>query len=202
MSKNLILVIKKLLILFSVCAFLSVHADNEKSVSINTKPESLLERIVDSYVNSSMTNETLKHLLDAKMYLSTAEHDLLVSHDKESAKIDINNSIAYLKDAEKTAQAETKVKIVRLVQKLEFLDKKVAQEKITDQDSKMDELLITAQNNLISAKSSEDASLESKQHLDEIINKIQSLRDKVEYANLRDDYESAMIFLSQIIHGL
>ena len=41
------------------------------------KPKSLLQQLVDSYLDSSATNTVLKHLLDSKMYLSTAEHDFL-----------------------------------------------------------------------------------------------------------------------------
>ena len=33
------------------------------------KPKSLLQQLVDSYMDSSATNTILKHLLDAKMYL-------------------------------------------------------------------------------------------------------------------------------------
>ncbi len=81
-----------LALFFSLLFVSLVYAD---APIAEKKSESLLQQLVNSYVNSSKEDNALRHLLDAKMYLSTAEHDLLVSHNKESAKGDIESSLRY-----------------------------------------------------------------------------------------------------------
>ncbi len=169
---------------------------------VKTKPDSLLKRLVDSYVNSSKTDQTLKHLLDAKMYLSSAEHDLLVSHNKKSAQRDIENTLSYLVEAEGAAKPETKAKIIDLINRLKLLETKTMQEKVVGQDSQVDQLLSMAQVKLIDAQKSTDISASTKKRIDEINSKLQELRNQIEHANLREDYEAAMNTLNSIIHGL
>jgi len=186
------------LILFSLVFGLGTTAAEEK----NPKPESLLQRIVDSYVDSSNTNETLKHLLDAKMYVSTAEHDLLVSRDKESAQLDIENALAYLIEAESAAKPDVKNQISLLIPKLKSLEKKILKEKLDDQDNQVDVLLKTAQEKLFETHNIDHVTESTKKKIKEISFSIQALRQKIEHNNLRDEYEAIMHSLNDIIHML
>ncbi len=181
-----------------IVSFMFVTNAEEK----DNQPESLLQRIVDSYVDSSNTNETLKYLLDAKMYVSTAEHDLLVSQDKERAQVDIENAIAYLIEAEGVAKPDVKKQISFLIPKLKKLEKKTLKEKLIDQDSQVNFLLKEAQKKLLETHSLDHVSESTKQKIKEISSSIQELRMKIEHSNLRDDYEKIMNTLNNIIHLL
>ncbi len=181
------------LVLFGFCACAEENSP---------KPESLLQRIVDSYVDSSNTNQTLKYLLDAKMYVSTAEHDLLVSHDKESAQVDLENALSYLIEAEEVAKPEIKNQISLLIPNLKSLERKTLKEKMVDQDDKIDLLLKTAQSQLLEAQNIDHISQSIKQRIKDIRFSIQELRAKIEHNNLKEDYEAIMNTLNSIIHKL
>ena len=161
------------------------------------KPKSLLQQLVDSYMDSSATNTILKHLLDAKMYLSTAEHDLLVSRDKESAQVDIENSLNYLIEAEKIAQPEIREGIVALIDNLKKLERKTKSSENVGKDSDTDKLLAIANTNLHNAKETASPSVKTK--IDEISSMIMALQKEIEHANLREDYELSMKSLNSII---
>ncbi len=191
---------KKLNTLFLLVVFtinFGANADEDK-----TKPESLLQRIVDSYVDSSHTNETLKHLLDAKMYVSTAEHDLLVSHNKENAQVDIENALSFLIEAEGVANPEIKNQISLLVNDLKELEKKTSKERKVAQDDQVDLLLKIAQSKLLEAQNIDNISQPTKLRIKEINSSIQNLRIKIEHNNLRENYEAIMNTLNNIIHQL
>ena len=135
------------LILISMTSFMMFALSADTSTDTE-KPKSLLQQLVDSYLDSSATNAVLKHLLDAKMYLSTAEHDLLVSRDKESAQLDIENTINYLVEAEKIAQPEISEGIVALIENLKKLERKTKSSENIGKDSDTDKLLAIANTNL------------------------------------------------------
>ncbi len=162
--------------------------------------KSLLQRLLDSYEESSKTDETLKYLLDAKMYLSTAEHDLLVSQDKESAQTDIQNSLSYLQQAEKIAKPEIKDKIAKLHSAMQKLKDKTTNKKELGLDNDVARLLNTSETNLGKAK--EQASAPVKIQIEALILRIRQLRQQIEHENLRADYESAMKTLADIIKSL
>ena len=165
------------------------------------KSESLLQQLVNSYVSSSKEDNALRHLLDAKMYLSEAEHDLLVSHNKESAKGDIESSLGYLLEAEKTIQKpDLKQQLVNLVETLKGLEQKIVKTSKLGSDNESDELLTVASGNLLKAK--EYSTPKTQKSIDKIIDRIQLLQKEIEHTNLRSDYESAMDSLSNIISNL
>lgn len=166
----------------------------------NQKEDSLLQRIVDSYISSSNTDKTLKHLLDAKMYLSTAEHDLLVSHDKKSAHEDIESTLQFLAEAVDVAKPDIKTRVAALIETLKVLEQRTDNKAQAGKDSEVDDLLGVAQKNLL--KASDIASPEEKQEIAKINNSIQRLRNKIEHVNLRDDYEKSMQTLNEIINAL
>ena len=191
-----ILFILPLMLLISSQAFSDGPSNNIQP----EKPKSLLERLIDTYEESSKTDETLKHLLDAKMYLSTAEHDLLVSHDKQSAQNDIEKSLTYLLEAENSAKPEIKSRVIELSKTLKELEKKTASKKESGQSSDVNQLLGIAQGNLSKAK--ENASAPVKIQIEALALRIQQIRQQIEHDNLRVDYESAMTTLGKIINSL
>ena len=171
----------------------------EKSIDIK-KPDSLLQRIVNSYVNSSNTDKTLKHLLDAKMYLSTAEHDLLVSHDKQQAHDNIESSLHFLAESLEVANPANKSRISKLIETLKILEKKTDNKVQAGKDNEVDTLLGAAQETLLKAK--EIASPEEVQEIVRINANIHQLRQKIEHVNLRDDYENSMRAINDVINAL
>ncbi len=198
------LTIKILLALSVTVAGLQSFAEElDKPINTSTKekpPQSLLQRIIDSYVSSSNTDKTLKHLLDAKMYLSTAEHDLLVSHDKQGAHDNIENSLHFLAEANTVASPDNKTRISKLIETLKRLEIKTDNNVQAGKDNEVDKLLGVAQTTLLKAK--EIASPEEVQEIANINTRIQKLREQIEHINLRDDYEQNMHILNDIINSL
>ena len=191
-----------MLFILSLMWLTSSQAFSDSSTN-NTPPEkakSLLERLVETYEESSKTDETLKHLLDAKMYLSTAEHDLLVSHDKQNAQNDIEKSLTYLLEAENSAKPEIKSRVIELSKTLKKLEKKTASMKESLHSSDVYQLLGVAQVNLDKAKNNATAPM--KTQIEALSLRVQQIRQQLEHDNLRVDYESAMTTLGQIINGL
>lgn len=192
-------------IMVSVCLLvlssLAVAKDTPASDdTANQKEDSLLQRIVDSYISSSNTDKTLKHLLDAKMYLSTAEHDLLVSHDKKSAHENIESTLQFLAEAVDVAKPDIKTRVTTLIETLKVLEQRTDNKAQAGKDSEVDDLLGVAQKNLL--KANDLASSEEKQEIAIINTSIQRLRNKIEHVNLRDDYEKSMQTLNEIINAL
>jgi len=186
-------------IFISITSFMMFALSADKSTDTE-KPKSLLQQLVDSYLDSSATNTILKHLLDAKMYLSTAEHDLLVSRDKESAQVHIENSLNYLVEAEKIAQPEIREGIVSLIDNLKKLERKTKSSENVGKDSDTDKLIAIAITNLDNAKETASPSVKTK--IDEISSMITALQKEIEHANLREDYEVSMRSLNKIISSL
>jgi len=203
-SKSGKLSIIALALCLTVVNSFSFAEDLGKKESINAtakeKPHSLLQRIIDSYVNSSNTDKTLKHLLDAKMYLSTAEHDLLVSHDKQGAHDNIESSLHFLAQAIEVAKPANKTSISKLIETLKNLEKKTDNKAQAGKDNEVDKLLGVAQETLLKAK--QIASPEEVPEITKINTSIQQLRKQIEHVNLRDDYEKSMHTLNEIINSL
>ena len=176
-------------------------SDNTKQETIEV-PKSLLQKIIDSYENASNTDKTLKHLLDAKMYLSTAEHDLLVSHDKNKAQNDIESSLRFLLEAEKTASTKIKKEVTSLTLRLKALEKITAEKPEIGLDNEVDQLLNEAQAKVLEAKEKSSSLPNRQQRIEDINQKIQVLRKQIAHEDLREDYELSMIALNKIIMNL
>lgn len=161
------------------------------------EPKSLLQKLVDSYINSSNKDTTLKNLLDAQMYLSEAVHDLLVRKNKESAQGDLQKTLNYLLEAEKVAQPDIKLQLITFVDSIRGLAEKTTNLTIPGNNNETDKLLAIANNSLVQAK--EKASPKTKIEIQSIIASISKVRMQIEHENLREDYERAMHALSKII---
>ena len=193
----------KLLIILMSLNVVSYAVSDDINKHTAPPQKSLLKKIIDSYNDASNTDKTLKHLLDAKMYLSTAEHDLLVSHDKDGAQNDIDNTLSFLREAETVSSSkEIKIEITQLVSKLTSLKKMTAEKGEISQDDSVDKLLELAQNKLMEAKKKTISSLAREKEISDIHAEIQRLRDRIEHDDLRSDYESAMQMLNIIIRDL
>lgn len=177
----------------------NAFSDNKQT---EETPKSLMQKIVDSYMNASKTDSALKNLLDAKMYLSTAEHDLLVSYDKGSAQKDIENTLNYLLEARKIAKPNNQQAIDTLVQQLKSLEQKTAQtgDFKNENENETDKLLTEANKTLMKAK--ENAAKSTQNEIELVMTSISKIRNKIEHTNLRSDYETAMQSLNSIINNL
>ena len=73
------------------------------------------EHLIHSYGESSVNNEILRYLLDAKMHFYTAEHDLFFSHDSNDVNLELRKSLEYLSQAEKLSQSNVKPSVNYLI---------------------------------------------------------------------------------------
>ena len=174
------------------------YADNTSKV----EQKSLMQNIIEKYMAASNTDKTLKYLLDAKMDLSTAEHDLLLTHDKTQAKDNIENTISYLKKAKSSADDKIKNNIEALLKNLKSLEKKTLNSDSSGLNNDVDQLLGIAQSTLTKAQEHTSSSSLTKQKIADINDEIQSLRKQIEHMNLKEDYESAMNTLNTIINDM
>ena len=174
------------------------YADNTSKV----EQKSLMQNIIEKYMAASNTDKTLKYLLDAKMDLSTAEHDLLLTHDKIQAKNNIENAISYLTKAKSSANSKIKNSIEALLKNLKSLEKKTLSTDSSAPNNNIDQLLGMAQSTLSKALEHTSSSSLTKQKITDINKEIQALRKQIEHINLKDDYESAMNTLNTIINNM
>ena len=171
------------------------YADDSSQV----EKKSLLQSIIDKYIAASKTDEALKYLLDAKMDLSAAEHDLLLSNNITDATENIENTITYLEQAKNSAKPTIKNEIETLRQHLKLLEKKTLSKENNDLNNDVDQLLGVAQSTLTKAQEHTKSASSTKQKIIAINKEIQALRNQIEHNNLKEDYKSAMHSLNAII---
>ncbi len=158
------------------------------------------DQLIHSYVDLATSEKILKHLLDAKMHLYTSEHDLLVSHDIEDSKQELNSVLKYLEKANKVAKSPLQNKIIDLSKKIIVLKEqaKQTQEAWITNDEIM--FLNRAKENLIKAKFKATPNI--KLQIESIEADIQILQADIEISNIKNNYESAMAALENIINQL
>jgi hypothetical protein len=71
--------------------------------------------------DSSTANETLKHLIDARMRFSYAEHDLFIDHNATKARYELDSTLAYLDKASHVATSRIREKIIALKKDIQQL---------------------------------------------------------------------------------
>jgi len=158
------------------------------------------DQLIHSYVEVSTTEKTLKHLLDAKMHLFTAEHDLFVSHDAKDATEELDKVINNLNAASLVAIPLIREKVESLSNNIKDMIKAKAP---TEEFWKQNEILIqleSAFKNLDKAKQSANPVI--KIHIDTIQQDIKELRHQIDQNNFKQNYDSAMTRLKAIIHEL
>jgi ribosomal protein S20 len=158
------------------------------------------DHLVHSYLELSHTETLLKHLLDAKLHLFTAEHDLLVSHNAVDAKDELSMVLDYLDEAVAVAKPTSRDSIIALSKDIRLLHETInTEKKIWKNDSvthALDKVLVDL------AGANENASPTVQHRIELLVSDILTLRADVERDNIRNDYEAAMAALQNIINGL
>ena len=158
------------------------------------------DHLIHSYIELSVTEKTLKYLLDAKMHLFMAQHDLFVSHDNEDAIQELDNVLYYLDDAGQVAKPSIKKKVINLSKNIHALKEQInpGQEAWRNNDLVLS--LKQAINELTKAKNI--ASPRIKLQIESLETEIQTLRVDVERSNIKNDYELTIVQLRGIINEL
>lgn len=158
------------------------------------------DQLIHRYNKLYIAEKTLKHLLDAKMHLFTAKHDLFVSHNEEDAIEELSEAIDYLDKAEQVAILPIKSKVESLRKDIQSMKNAKTP---TASSWKQNEILISldvAFTNLNEAKRNAAPTL--KLRIETLQHEIDKLRKSIDFDNLKNDYDSATTRLITIIHEL
>lgn len=79
------------------------------------------EKLYHAWRDQESENHLYRQLIDAKMHLFYAEHELFVSHDADDAKQELKETIQYLQAAATETTGERKVRIEALIKEVEAL---------------------------------------------------------------------------------
>lgn len=158
------------------------------------------EQLIHSYVTLSSSEKTLKHLLDAKMHIFTAEHDLFVSHNAEDASEELGKALEYLTEATQSARPAIREKVILLQNDLQLLRENIS----TSEKNWNNDLAIHALNKSLKSLiiANENISPDLKLRVDNIKTNIRILRADIASSNVKNKYESAMARLQNIINEL
>ncbi len=158
------------------------------------------EQLVNQYVELSQNEKTFKHLLDAKMHLFIAEHDLFVSHDARDAYGELNQVLADLALAEQEAVEDVRPEVAKLVTQVTSLQDSMNATSKSWLDNEVLSHLQSASDELTKAEKTAlpDTSLQ----IGVIRHQIDALRKEVETINLRNDYDLIMEHMKMIISKL
>ena len=159
-----------------------------------------VDQLTDSYIKLLASEKSLKYLLDAKMHLFTAKHDLFVSHNNEDAVQELDNVFDYLNEAGQVDKQPIQKKIIDLSKEIYILRGKVKQRQNAWRNNDVIISLSQSVDNLTKAK--DKASPRIKLRIESIETEIQTLRADVERVNIKNDYESAMAKLRGIINEI
>ncbi|RUM94359.1 MAG: hypothetical protein DSZ28_03605 [Thiothrix sp.] len=80
-----------------------------------------IQHVKKSWSDTSTANKTMKHLLDAKLHFTYAEHDLFVAHNREKANKEISRTIIFLDEAEKVAIPRIREQIATIKNDMQIL---------------------------------------------------------------------------------
>ena len=158
------------------------------------------DHLVHSYVELSNTETLLKHLLDAKLHLFIAEHDLLVSHNAVDAKDELSKVLSYLDEAVQAAKPSARGSVIALSKDIRLLNETINAEKEIWKNDGVTHALDKVLDDL--ADASENASPKIKLRIELVESDILTLRADVERGNIKNDYEAAMAELQNIINAL
>ncbi len=159
-----------------------------------------IDHLTHSYVELLVSEKSLKYLLDAKMHLFTVRHDLFVSHNNEDAIQELDNVLDYLDEAGQVAKQPMQKKIIDLSKEIYILREQIKRRQDAWRNNDVILSLNQSIDNLTNAKNK--ASPRIKLRIESIKAEIQTLRADVEKVNIKNDYESAMAKLRDIINEL
>jgi hypothetical protein len=158
------------------------------------------DHLIHSYIELSVSEKTLKYLLDAKMHLFMAQHDLFVSHNDEEAMKELDNVLDYLDDASQVAKPSIKKKVINLSKNIQALKEQINPGQEAWRNNDLVVSLNQASDKLTQAKSI--ASPQIKLRIESLETEIQRLRVDVERSNIKNDYELSIVKLRGIINEL
>lgn len=159
-----------------------------------------IEQLIHGYSELVMSEKILKYLLDARMHLYTAEHDLFVSHDIKDSEQELDTVLASLEQASQVADTHLRIKISALSKQLTLL-----QEQVRESDKAWinnDEVILLDRAQDALSKAGDKATPEIKLRIESIQADIQKLRTDIERINIKANYESSMETLRDIINEI
>lgn len=159
-----------------------------------------IDHLTHRYVTLATSEKTLKHILDAKMYLYKAEHDLLVSHNSKYSTMELDNVIKSLEKAAQVAIKPIQKNISKLSKEIHSLKEQVLQNQKAWLNN--DEIIFLKQAANKLGKAKEKASPQIKPRFNSIEADILSLRTDIERFNIKNNYVSAMKMMNSIINEL
>ena len=158
------------------------------------------DHLIHSYNELSVSEKTLKYLLDAKMHLFMAQHDLFATHDDDDAIKELDNVLDYLDEASQVAKPSIKKKILNLSKNIDVLKEQIKPGQEVWKNNDLVLSLNQAVDKLTEAKSI--ASPQIKLRIESLETEIQILRVEVERSNIKNDYELSLVKLRGIINEL
>lgn len=158
------------------------------------------DHLIHSYNELSVSEKTLKYLLDAKMHLFMAQHDLFETHDDDDAIKELDNVLDYLDEASQVAKPSIKKKILNLSKNIDVLKEQIKPGQKVWKNNDLVVSLNQAINKLTEAKSI--ASPQIKLRIESLESEVQILRLEVERSNIKHDYELSLVKLRGIINEL
>jgi hypothetical protein len=140
-----------------------------------------------SWHDSSLANETLKYLIDARLHFNYARHDLFVSHEADKVKNEIAQTFAYLDKAKKNANPEINKKIIIIQNDIKYL---LTDHAKTKEEQAIIKALSIANKNML--KVSQNTSSEIKTMSQNIAQKIIDLRKNIIILEKHEQYNDIM----------
>ena len=159
-----------------------------------------IDQLTHSYAELFVAEQSLKYLLDAKMHLYLASHDLFVSHNDEDSVKELDNVLDYLDEASQVSKPPVKKNIVKLSKEIYVLREQLKRGQNTWRNNDVILSLNQAIDNLTKAK--DEAPPRIKLRIDSLQAEIQTLQIDVERINIKNGYESVMAKLRDIISEL
>lgn len=159
-----------------------------------------IDQLIHGYIDLSIAEKTLKHLLDAKMHLSYAKRNLLFDHEIQESTAELDKVIDYLDNAEQEATKHIQSRIVNLKKDISSLKNQVKRSKEAWKNNDEIIYLHHAIYNLNKVK--EIATPDIKNRIVPIESEIISLRKDIESNNIKKNYDSCIAVLKDIINEL
>jgi tetratricopeptide (TPR) repeat protein len=157
-------------------------------------------QLIHSYVELSIAEKTLKHLLDAKLHFFNAEHELFVSYDAEEAGEELNKTIQYLDEAIEVARYSIREQVVLIKKDVELLKDEIS----TTKNIRANNSLIVTLDNLLEGleEVNEDIPPNLELRLDQIKADVRALRSEVGRNSVKNKYDKIMRELHKVINQL
>lgn len=159
-----------------------------------------IEQLIHGYSELVTSEKILKYLLDARMHLYTAEHDLFVSHDIKDSEQELDTVLASLEQASQVADKSLRIKISSLSKQLSLLQEQVKESGKAWINN--DEVILLDRAKDVLSKAGEKATPQIKLRIESIQADIQTLRSDIERINIKANYESSMAALREIINEI